>query len=274
MTRAQRQQSRRNAQRQRRSYEQQLLQQRSATNRKRRQRRNATAWGLKGATEFTADPVLSNPVAVIELFRTWAPATALELIRATTPIPYQGQPGTHRMHGSWALVFLAHIMCGDPDWQHWYHQWQDSRLWEVCGFARTPSWSTLYERFDELQHPRYVAAFEQAANHFIRTAARCEPRALRHFHLDGTAAHSHARLEHSCPTEAYCETRHGAKSKRLARASDEAVADERHVRSANPEPDNPDAPPEPLDDQGVLDTGPGHQAHRRRSTGARPARLA
>lgn len=253
MTRAARQQARRNAQRQRRVYQQQLLQQRSATNRKQRQRRNATAWGLKGATRFTDDAVLSNPVAVIEMFKRWAPATALELVRATTPERYPGQPGAHRIHGSWALVFLAHVMCGSPDWQSWYHNWQDSRIWEVCGFAVKPGWNTLYARFAELEDPRYVAAFEQAANHFIRVAARREPRALRHFHTDGTAAHSHARLEHACPNRSYCQSCSGTVAKRIERASDEAVSHERHVRSAAPEPANPDAPPDPVDDQGQLD---------------------
>ena len=254
MTRAQRQQARRAAQRQRRAHQQQLLQQRAAATRKRHQRRNATAWGLKGATEFTADSVLSNPVAVVELFKRWAPATALELMRATTPERYPGQPGAPRMDGSWALVFFAHIMCGNPDWQRWYHEWQDSRIWEACGFARTPSWRSLHERFGELEDPRYVAAFEQAANHFVRIAARNEPRALRHFHTDGTAAHSHARPEHACPDQAYCDSRHGTKAKLLDRASDEAVAGERHARSARPEPDDPDAPPEPVDEQGNVDT--------------------
>jgi hypothetical protein len=253
MTRAQRQRARRNAQRQRRAYQQQLLAQRTATSRKRRQRRNATAWGLKGATEFSADSVLSNPVAVVELFKRWAPATALELTRATTPDRYPGQPGAHRMDGSWALVFLAHILCGNPDWQRWYHEWQDSRIWEVCGFTEKPSWSTLYGRFAELEDPRYVAAFERAANHFVRVAARNEPRALRHFHTDGTAAHSHARLEHACPSRAYCQSCEGTAAKRLARASDEQVSDERHARSAAPEPADPDAPPEPVDKRGRVD---------------------
>ncbi|HEV7808229.1 MAG TPA: hypothetical protein VGO80_20645 [Solirubrobacteraceae bacterium] len=253
MTRAARQQARRNAQRQRRVYQQQQLQQRSASSRKQRQRRNATAWGLRGATEFSADSVLSNPVAVVEMFKRWAPATALELIRATTPDRYPGQPGARRMGGSWALVFLAHIQCGCPDWQRWYHDWQDSRLWQVCGFDKTPSWTSLYGRFAELEHPRYVAAFERAANHFVRVAARAEPRALRHFHTDGTAAHSHARLEHACPNPSYCRSCTGTVAKRLARASDEDVSHERHVRSAAPEPVNPDAPPDPVDDQGQVD---------------------
>jgi hypothetical protein len=81
-----------------------------------------------------------------------------------------------------------------------------------------------YGRFAELEHQRYVAAFERAANHFVRAAARAE---LRHVHTDGAAAHSHARLEHACPNPSYCRSCSGTVAKRLARASDEDVSHER-----------------------------------------------
>ncbi|MGH2714194.1 MAG: hypothetical protein ACRDM7_09990 [Thermoleophilaceae bacterium] len=60
--------------------------------------------------------------------------------------------------------------------------------------------------------------------------------------------HTHALLEHKCPTEHFCErmTRQygdGKPAKVLARASDETVTDERHDRSAEPEPEDPDLPP-------------------------------
>ena len=87
-----------------------------------------------------------EPVAVIEFFQRFAPAACLRSSTRTTPQRYSGQPGVRRMEGSWGLVFLAHIMTGNPDWQNWYHDWQDSRLWEVCGFERTPSWMTVWTR--------------------------------------------------------------------------------------------------------------------------------
>lgn len=221
----------------------QMSQQRAASVRHRRQRRNITAWTVKGATEFSSDSVLSNPVAVIEFFQRFAPAACLSLMNGTTPQRYSGQPGVRRMDGSWGLVFLAHIMTGNPDWQNWYHDWQDSRLWEVCGFERTPSWMSVWTRFSELEHPRYVAAFTDAANRFIRVAARHESRAFQHFHIDGTAAHSHAKLEHACPTEAYCESRIDRAVKHVGRASDETVSGERHEKARQPEPENPDEEP-------------------------------
>jgi hypothetical protein len=116
MTVQQRKQARRAARRQAKAAANaRRLAERAASTRKRRQRRNVDAWALKGATEFTADSVLSSPVAVVQLLKRWAPATCLELMRATTPERERGQGGAPRMDGSWALVFFAHIMAGDPD---------------------------------------------------------------------------------------------------------------------------------------------------------------
>jgi len=213
--------------------------------RQRNRRRNDEAWALQGATEFSDDRVLSDPVEVIRMFRRWAPRACLELINRTTPERMRGVAGAPRMEGAWGLVFLAHILAGNPDWQNWHDHNRSSALWSECGFADVPSWQTTYLRFAELEQPRYVAAFTDAANRFIRVAARNEPRAFRHFHTDGTPAHSHARLEHDCPSEAFCEACTGPRpAKALARASDETVNSDRHERSAQPEPDNPDAPPD------------------------------
>jgi len=244
MTAAQRSVRRRALQTQKKARRAHLLEQRRAVSRKRRQRRDVEAWSLKGATEFSCDPVLSDPVAVVELFKRWAPAACLELISATTQERERGQAGAPRMDGSWALVFLAHIMAGDPDWQHWFHQHQHSRMWEVCGFEQPPSFQTLYLRFAELEAPRYVAAFERAANRFIRLAARNVPHGFDFVHTDGTPAHSHARLTHACPSKEYCKTRTGRVATALDRASDETISAERHERSANAEPEDPDAPPD------------------------------
>lgn len=258
MTRAQRIQARRVAQRQRRAHQQRLAQARSAANR-RRQRRNITATGLRGATEFSADPVLSDPVAVLRLFRTFAPAACLQLMRATTPERERGQAGAPRMEGRWGLLFFAHIMAGDPDWQHWHNHNKHSPLWELCGFEHVPSFQTLYLRFSELEQPRYVAAFEQAAHRFVRIAARHVPEAFDFVHTDGTPAHSHARLTHACPNQAYCDSRVGRVAQVIDRVSDEAIGADRHKRSADPEPEDPDAPPDnrliKLTDQEAMDLG-------------------
>lgn len=213
--------------------------------RRRNRRRNERAYGLQGATEFSSDRVLGDPVEVIRMFRRWAPRTCLELVHRITPTRERGAAGAPRMQGSWGLVFLAHMLAGNPDWQNWYDKHRSSPLWEACGFDRVPSWQTTYLRFAELEDPRYVAAFTDAANVFIRVAARAQPRAFRFFHTDGTPAHSHAKLEHACPSKDFCAACTGHKPpKALARASDETVNAERHERSADPEPDDPDAPPD------------------------------
>lgn len=68
------------------------------------------------------------------------------------------------------------------------------------------------------------------------------------------------QLEHACPSEAYCKTRTGFKpAKTIQRASDETISDERHERSAEPEPDDPNEPPgnrvEKLTDAQARDLG-------------------
>lgn len=241
---AQRRALRRAHRQQRRAMRHQQAQAHTAQ-RQRNRRRNAQAFGLQGATEFSSDRLLNDPVEVIRMLRRWAPRTCLELVRRTTPERERGVAGAPRMDGSWGLVFLAHILAGNPDWQNWYDANRSSPLWEACGFEQLPSWQTLYLRFAELEDPRYVAAFTDAANFFIRVAAAAEPRAFRFFHTDSTPAHSHAKLQHACPSEAFCDACTGRRpAKAIARASDEAVNSDRHQRSAQPEPDDPDQPPD------------------------------
>lgn len=212
---------------------------------RRTRRQNAEAWSLKGATEFTADRVLGDPTAVINLLRRFAPAACLRLIARTTITREPGVAGANRKNGDWALAFLAHVMSGGPDWQRWYDAHQShTDLWRACGFDDVPSWQTTYLRFRELEDDRYVSAFEEASHEFIRICAAKEPRAFRFFHTDGTPAHSHAKMEHACPSQEYCDSRVGNSPKHLARASDDTIAGERHKRSAEPEPDDPDAPPD------------------------------
>ncbi len=216
----------------------------SAAARKRVRRRHASAYGVKGATEFSSDPVLKDPVQVIRLFKTFAPVACEQLIADTSPVRYRGQPGAPRIKGSWALAFFAHIMTGDPDWQPWYHEQQSSGIWEECGFEQTPSWQTTYLRFCELEDPRYVAAFERAAYRFVRTCAQHVPHAFDFVHTDGSPGHSHTKLEHACPNKMFCQTRTGQVAQHVARASEEVINDDRHARSAQPEPEDPDAPPD------------------------------
>lgn len=213
---------------------------------RRMRRQNVEAWSLKGATEFSADRALGDPTTVVRLFRQFAPAACLRLIERTTISRVPGVAGAHRKPGSWGLAFLAHVMSGCPDWQRWYDAHQThSELWRACGFEDIPSWQTTYLRFRELEDDRFVSAFEEASHEFIRIAAANEPRAFRFLHTDGTPAHSHAKMEHACPSQEFCDRCVGdAPAKQLDRASDDTIAEDRHERSAEEEPDDPDAPPD------------------------------
>lgn len=218
----------------------------TAAQSRRMRRQNVEAWALAGATEFTADRVLGDPAAVIRIFRQVAPAACLRLIARTTIDREPGVAGANRKTGHWALAFLAHVMSGCPDWQRWYDGLQShAELWSACGFEAVPSWQTTYLRFRELEADRYVSAFEEASHEFIRIAAANEPRAFRFLHTDGTPAHSHAKMEHDCPSQAFCDGCTGdAPAKQLTRASDDVISEERHKRAAEEEPEDPDAPPD------------------------------
>lgn len=218
-----------------RALQKQRLSQRKRTGaRAQRVRRSAPAWTLKGATEFSDDPVLRDPVQVIGMLKIWCPRVCEHLIQRTTVTRQPGVAGRNRKPGSWALVFFAQVMTGSPDWEpFWAQNQSSSELWEACGFApgHVPSWATFQERFSELEHPRFVSAFVDAAEHFIRVAAKAEPRALRNFHIDGTAANTHALLEHCCKDyghERRCKDLDGRLARHVARAWDEEVEADRH----------------------------------------------
>lgn len=215
----------------------------------RRVRRSVPVWTLKGATEFSDDPVLRDPVQVVLLFRQLCPDVCQQLIERTTVVRQPGVAGRNRKPGSWALLFLAQVLTGSPDWEpFWAANGSSAELWQACGFTGgRPSWATFQARFSELEHPRFVSAFTEAAYHFVRVAAAAEPRALRWFQVDGTAANTHSLLEHCCAAhgrEQQCRDLPGYKPpKRLHRAWDEEVEADRHTSSREPEPADDAAPP-------------------------------
>jgi hypothetical protein len=104
-----------------------------------------------------------------------------------------------------------------------------------------PCFKSMRERFDELQDPRYVSAFTEAAEELIRIAKHFEPRIGRHLHVDSTDSHSHMTLEHACPNRAICKAlreqqlAHEVPAKQVANATTDEVKADRHKRSQQPE---------------------------------------
>ena len=134
-----------------------------------------------------------------------------------------GQPGTQRWTGSWALVFFAHILSGNPDWQRWYHEGRTaSHLGGLRLRADAPHGAPLLALLPSSRHPRYVAAFERAVN---QLRPHCRPQRAARLRLRSHRRHARAfaLAGWSTParTPAYCASRTGTATRTVARASDE-----------------------------------------------------
>ena len=168
------------------------------------------AWTLPRATAFAGDPTLDNPVELVRLL-TRFPDIRDRLIARTTPAYHSGR---RRMPGQWALVYLLFVISGEIDMQP-FHTGLSREAWELCGFVEVPDYQTLYLRFCELEAERFRSAFEEAANTLIRRAIAHDRKIGRHVHVDGTAYHSAAVLEHCCPDRARCRAIGGYRPKHL-----------------------------------------------------------
>jgi hypothetical protein len=153
---------------------------------------------MRGATEFTDDPQLGDPLWVIAAFQRF-PDLCDELIERTT---VHRRDGRRRMEGSWALVMLAFVLTRQADIEPFYTEQASSLLWERCGFASVPSYQTTYLRLTELEE--HYQAFIDVANKLIRRAVEHEPRIARQVYVDGTGIEANAVLQHCCPDRDAC----------------------------------------------------------------------
>jgi hypothetical protein len=159
---------------------------------------------LPGATRFSDDEVLSDPVQVIGLLRAF-PDIHDELVQSTT---VRHGDGRNRSEGVWIDAYLAFVISGIADMEKWWMKHQSSAIWQVCGFKDrqgkpwVPSFQTTYLRFVELE--QFLPQLKAAATKVIRRALENEPEAGRHIFVDGAAVQAHRRLEHCCPDKAAC----------------------------------------------------------------------
>lgn len=182
---------------------------------------------LPGATKFSEDSLLCDPVQIVRLLRRF-PQITRQLKAATEPL-YTG--GRKRMRGDWSLVFLAYMITGLGDMDRFHKRWASSGLWKAAGFKEAPSGPTLYLRFVELEE--YHEAFEQAAHELMRRARQHEPMVGRAVHVDGTGISTHAALEHFCPAGRGCKR--AEKAGRVPRVGDDLVGDIRAEENDRPE---------------------------------------
>ncbi|HZO97036.1 MAG TPA: hypothetical protein VFB42_06655 [Gaiellaceae bacterium] len=92
---------------------------------------------LPGATEFSDDHELLNPLWVVETVKKteWL-ATALE--EETNLDKGCGRP---KKPGSWALAYLSFVVSGHVDLTPWWAQTTDE-LWQAAGFEKRPIYKT------------------------------------------------------------------------------------------------------------------------------------
>jgi hypothetical protein len=86
---------------------------------------------LPGATEFSDDPRLMDPLWVMQSLKQTQRAVYDRLVAATTP-PYRG--GDRRRPGHWAPIYLAFVLSGHVDVQPFYATHITSPIWRLAGF--------------------------------------------------------------------------------------------------------------------------------------------
>jgi hypothetical protein len=208
------------------------------TARRPRTPRSQPAYKLLGAAAFAGVHELKNGVLFLRLFKRYPQLVDDLVVRTTIRHP----KGDKRDPGSWALLYLAFLLAEGMDLQPWYSDVKESGIWNEAGFERPMGYSTVHLRFTEMEHPRYVAAFEAAARACIVLAIEKEPRLCRHLSTDGTQFRTSARLEHCCVNTTHCMAVGGTRSRFLRRPDGEDIRNAHDAQNAVPETEVPDQP--------------------------------
>lgn len=208
---------------------------------------------LPGATEFSDDRDLCDPVFVLEAMKQF-PDLFAEL-RAETDL--EARLGRKRMEGDWSMVMVAFILSGHVDIEPFCNSFRDSRIWSVAGFKRVPTVQTVWNRLTELEP--HAGAFVRAANRLIQKALRFDPEIADNIWVDATGFETHAILEHCCQDRAKCAAAGGRPPKVIKRAGEELIREERHKEAAEapaPGQQAPDAAEEVPEDQAPEEYSP------------------
>ncbi|MEI6793541.1 MAG: hypothetical protein WCK97_09975, partial [Actinomycetes bacterium] len=101
---------------------------------------------MNGATLFSADPELVDPLWVVRLLKN-KPEFRAPLNDAARTKGSWGRPG---LEGNWTLAYLAFVCSGKSDIKPW---WAGSGepLWQECGFDERPSYDAVRKNFIRLE---------------------------------------------------------------------------------------------------------------------------
>lgn len=200
---------------------------------------------LKDATRFQTDAHIFNGRWVIETLRRYEgePHRLLDPLYTAVEMTKPGSGfGRKRTGGRFELAYFAFVFSRIPDVRPWWQQAGHS-IWTASGFKERPSYPLVHRRFAELEHEHVIDAMEEVARTLIQLAVKgSDGRVGRFLHFDSTEAETHARLEHVCPSWSPCwmvKTPGSWKGggRVSAAATTPVVRAERHLQSAEPEPE-------------------------------------
>lgn len=209
-----------------------------------RLRRSTHPTYIADATRFADEPPsFRDPVQVVRRVKGMAP-----LMRTLEQARINHGHGPARGDGNWALAYLAFVISGHANMRPWWRDhFGNSPLWQACGFTSTPAYSTLWERFTELE--RHADVFEAAAHHLIRLARRQAPEVGMWLVVDGTECQTHAQPQHNCgPNDACPGSRNGRIKPRFPKITPEEAALRRSKAEPAEEPAEQPALPAPRAD--------------------------
>ena len=183
---------------------------------------------LPGATEFTDDSQLGDPVWIIRELQNH-PDILNQLLAATT---FDKIRGRKRLPGHWALIKIAMVASGEVDVERFCTRYSSSAIWSSAGFSYRPTVQTAWNRLTELES--HADAFVAAAGELIRRAMRHESRIGQNVWVDATGFETHAVLAHCCEDTAACR-KSGDRYSNMVRAPTETITAERHAEAAKSE---------------------------------------
>lgn len=199
-------------------------------------------WYLDGAGEFSSDPVLGDPIALLgewnrhpygvwlrELFEAGSHSDDLCWPGALVV----GKSGRPRMPGDWTTAYLGYVLSRSPAVQPFVHEIASTPFWPTCGFDRPPCGSEVALMFARLEP--FWTAFATVAAGIVGRCKQQAPAIGEVVIVDATAFHSSAALHHACSDLQSCRAARQRSPGRLVNSTDDEILEARW-RDAEEEP--------------------------------------
>jgi hypothetical protein len=184
-------------------------------------------WHRPGAANFSSDPILRNPLMLLEELN--ANGVSAELVARLVERRWMRRKSNagRRRDGEPALLYLVYVDGPGTSVMDFHRQLTPDVL-KACHYTRYPSLSTVESDFEALEQD--AGAFREVKNLLTRAAVASEPRVGEIGWFDGTLSQSGAALRDACPNPRQC-ARLRRKDGPLKRGADSQIqeAHEREV---------------------------------------------